>query len=91
MLYFESIISVMVTVFGLGFALSAYVQAAKVIKNKSAKDVSLFYFSLATVNFLFWLIYGIIKKDVPISLTNAVALIGGLVTVAAILKFKNAS
>jgi len=50
-------------------------QIAKVIKTKSAKDVSLITLVQSTFGASLWFIYGIAKKDFIIILANAVSFI----------------
>lgn len=46
-------------------------QLLKVVKTKSAKDLSLFMFILFTTGILLWLIYGIIISAVAVIIANA--------------------
>ncbi|HEX7756574.1 MAG TPA: SemiSWEET transporter [Niabella sp.] len=49
-------------------------QVIKTIKDKSVKDISLMMFVIAAVNEAMWIIYGVLKDDWVIILTNAVIL-----------------
>jgi MtN3 and saliva related transmembrane protein len=49
-------------------------QLLKILKNKSAKDVSLMTYSTLFVAQLLWTVYGIMIRDVHIILTNSVSL-----------------
>ena len=49
-------------------------QAARIIKSKSAKDVSALFFALMSAGMALWLIYGLARADVAIVLWNAVSL-----------------
>lgn len=49
-------------------------QVIKTWKEKSAKDISLLMFVIAAVNDVMWIVYGILKPDMVIMLTNAVVL-----------------
>ena len=63
----------------------AYVpQVAKIWRSKSARDVSLRTFAALTAGVGAWLVYGILKHDLPLVLSNAVT----LVLAAAILAMK---
>ncbi|WP_417352283.1 SemiSWEET transporter [Flavobacterium alkalisoli] len=48
-------------------------QAIKVIKTRSTKSLSAATYSMLFLGMVLWVIYGLIKKDIPIILANAVA------------------
>jgi MtN3 and saliva related transmembrane protein len=50
-------------------------QVIKVWKTDSTKDISLLMFSMMCTGILLWLYYGILLKEMPIILTNAVTLV----------------
>ncbi|HET7731313.1 MAG TPA: SemiSWEET transporter [Usitatibacter sp.] len=50
-------------------------QVAKIWKTRSAKDVSLRTFLAFTLGVGLWLVYGILKQEVPIIAWNAVTLV----------------
>jgi len=50
-------------------------QVLKTYKEKSAKDVSLNMFVIAAINEVMWVVYGALKNDMVIVLTNVVVLI----------------
>lgn len=50
-------------------------QVIKTVKEKSAKDVSLNMFLIAAVNEVMWIMYGVLKNDMVIILTNSVVLL----------------
>ena len=50
-------------------------QVIKTWKSKSARDISLSMFLLFCAGLTLWLIYGIIKDDLPIILANSLTLI----------------
>lgn len=56
-------------------------QVIKTIKDKSAKDISLLMFVIAAVNETMWIIYGALKNDWVIILTNAVILCMSLIMI----------
>lgn len=49
-------------------------QVIKTWKSKSAKDISLNMFLLFCGGVALWLIYGIVKKDIPIIIANVLTL-----------------
>ena len=56
----------------LGLAFGAILQLIRIIKRKSAKDISLPLFVVVTIAAATWLIYGISKNDVYIISTNVI-------------------
>lgn len=49
-------------------------QVLKTWKSKSAKDLSLGMYLIFTTGVILWLIYGILKPDLPIIVANVVTL-----------------
>ena len=63
-------------------------QAWKIWKTKSAEDVSLKMFLALCTGVMLWLLYGFIKKDTAILVTNGVTLLLTLAILGMKLKFK---
>ena len=63
-------------------------QLIKAIKTKSTKDLSLGMFIILSIGVLLWLIYGVITKDTPIVVANAIALVGSLSLLVLKLRYK---
>ena len=63
-------------------------QAIKVIKTKQTKDLSLLMYSIFTLGILFWLIYGILIKDLPIMIANSITLIFTVIILGMKIKYK---
>ncbi|MFV0606686.1 MAG: SemiSWEET family sugar transporter [Niabella sp.] len=53
-------------------------QVIKTFREKSARDVSLNMFLIAAVNEVMWIVYGVLKNDMVIILTNVVVLLMSL-------------
>lgn len=49
-------------------------QAYKVFKTNQTKDLSLFLFLIFSLGVFMWLIYGIMKEDLPIMIANSITL-----------------
>jgi MtN3 and saliva related transmembrane protein len=62
-------------------------QVTKIWKSRSAKDVSLPAFVAFTVGVALWLVYGILSREVPIIVWNAVTLVLAGAILAMKLKF----
>jgi MtN3 and saliva related transmembrane protein len=63
-------------------------QVMKIWKSKSAEDVSLKMFLALCAGVALWLVYGSIKKDMAILMTNGVTLVLALAILGMKLKFK---
>lgn len=72
---------------GLLTAITFLPQVVKTFKEKSAKDVSLTMFLIATANQVLWIIYGVLEKDIVIILTNIAILILSIVMIILKLKY----
>ncbi len=62
-------------------------QVLKTYKEKSARDVSLNMFIIAAVNEVMWIVYGALRNDNVIILTNAVVLAMSLTMIFFKLKY----
>ncbi len=49
-------------------------QVIKIYKTKSAKDLSLWTLFFLALGVALWLVYGILKADAPLIITNAIVL-----------------
>lgn len=47
-------------------------QAAKIIRTKNTRDLSLVMYIILSIGVLSWLVYGILIDDLPVILANAV-------------------
>lgn len=62
-------------------------QVLKIWRSKSAKDISLRTYLALTVGVVLWLVYGILKQELPIVLWNAVTLVLASAILAMKLRF----
>lgn len=56
---------------GVFTGVSMLPQLIKIIKEKNAKDVSAIMISILLCGLALWVYYGVLKKDLPIIITNA--------------------
>ena len=81
-----------ITILGLIAAafttLSFLPQAIKAIKTKNTKDLSLVMYSIFTIGVLLWLIYGVLVKDLPIIVSNAITFVLAVVILIMKIKYK---
>jgi len=59
---------------GVCTALSLLPQLIKIIKEKRARDISLFYLIILFAGLCLWIVYGVKRSDLPIIATNIVSL-----------------
>lgn len=78
----------------LGFAaatlttVSFLPQAAKIWKTRSAQDISLGMFVLFSTGVFLWTVYGILRRDVPMTLSSGVSFAIAVCILGMKLKFK---
>jgi len=48
-------------------------QTIKIIKTKSTKSISAFTYTMLTTGMAIWVVYGVLKNDLPIIIGNAIA------------------
>ena len=60
---------------GILTAISMLPQLIKTLKEKKAADISPWMLGVLIVGVILWFIYGIIKKDWPIIITNGISII----------------
>jgi len=64
-------------------------QALKVIKTNDTRSLSLIMYLIFTTGVCFWLIYGICKRDLPITISNVITIVfAGTILVAKIRNLK---
>ncbi len=71
-----NILAVLATIAGVIMSLGYYPQAIKILKRKSAKDVSPITYLMFFPGVVIWLLYGISLKNIPLIVANIVAVIG---------------
>ncbi|USK36434.1 SemiSWEET transporter (plasmid) [Bacillus sp. F19] len=63
-------------------------QAYKVIKSKRTKDISIPMYSLCTLGVFFWIIYGLMIKDLAVLLTNIVTFVPTVIILILTVKYQ---
>jgi MtN3 and saliva related transmembrane protein len=81
-----------VTIVGLVAAaltvIAFFPQLMKVWKTKSTKDISLGMFSIFCSGVFFWLIYGILTQDPPVTVANLLVFIQAFIILMFKVKYK---
>jgi len=80
--------NLIVSIFGVLMSLAHFPQAYKIIKTKSAKDVSLITYLIFTIGAYVWLIYGFVINELPVILSFIIATIGTTFVLVLKLKYK---
>lgn len=73
---------------GICVMTSVIPQILKVWRTKKVKDISLLTFSVLTFGVALWVVYGILKKDMPIIITNSISLLLNLIMVYFIIYYE---
>ena len=69
-------------------AVSMLPQLLKIIKEKEAEDISFFMLFILISGLVLWTIYGFMKEDIPIIVTNAFSILLNLVLLFFRLKYR---
>lgn len=73
---------------GACITISTIPQILKVWKTKKVKEISLKMFGILTFGIAVWIVYGILKNDLPIIITNSISLILNLIMVYFIIYYE---
>lgn len=73
---------------GICVTISVIPQIWKVWKTKKVKDISLLTFSILTFGIAMWVVYGVLKNDLPIIITNSISLSLNIVMVYFIIYYE---
>lgn len=63
-------------------------QAIKTIRTKRAKDLSLLMYAMAVVGSTVWVLYGIIRQDMPVAAASIIALCFNIPVLILKIKYK---
>ncbi len=73
---------------GICVTISVIPQILKVWKTKKVKDISLLTFSILTFGVALWVLYGVLKNDLPIIVSNGISLSLNIVMVYFIIYYE---
>jgi len=68
---------------GICTGISLLPQLIKILREKKDQGLSLFYLIVLLAGLILWIVYGLIKKDIPIVATNILSLILNIATITA--------
>lgn len=86
----ESVLPVLVSIFGILMSVGHFPQAIRIIKRKSSQDISLSMYLIFMVGAYVWLAYGIVFGIVPVIISFIVAVIGTTSVFVLTLKYRKA-
>ncbi|MDZ4793268.1 MAG: SemiSWEET transporter [Bacteroidota bacterium] len=69
-------------------ALSTLPQLLKIIKEKKVEDISIWMLIILITGLGFWTLYGFLKHDIPILITNLFSLLVNFILVGLRIKYK---
>jgi len=70
-------------------SISLLPQLVKILREKKAQDISLFYLFVLLTGLGLWIWYGFLKDDLPIIITNIISALLNLATLFAGIKYKS--
>lgn len=73
---------------GICTAISLLPQLIKMVKNKKAEDISLFYLVILLIGLSLWVWYGVLRNDIPIIATNCFSLLLNITILVLGIKYK---
>lgn len=76
---------------GVVMAIAPALQVHRMLRTRSADDVSLGYFALLIPGFVLWVLYGLSRHDWSLVIPNTVATVVALLTVAVAARLKRGS
>lgn len=83
-----SVVTIIGTVASVGTALSMLPQLTKLIKEKKAEDISLYMLFVLFLGVSCWIVYGILKNDWIIIISNSFSFVVNLALTVLTLKYK---
>jgi MtN3 and saliva related transmembrane protein len=84
----DTIIQVIGIVAGIFTALSLLPQLVKLLKTKKAEDISILYLITLFCGVALWILYGVLRQDLPIILTNIASLTLNVLIMVLGIKYK---
>jgi uncharacterized protein with PQ loop repeat len=82
------LIGMVATLYGVGAAATALLQARQVIRRGSSCDVSARFFATYAGGYAVWLLYGLSIESLPLILVDAAGLACGLITLTVTLRMR---
>ena len=87
----SSLLALIAGTWGVAMALSPLLQIRTIVRNRSSADVSLGYLTVLTVGFVLWFSYGVAIGNAALIVTNTVAIVVSIGTMAVVMRFRRGS
>ncbi len=84
-----NIITILGFTAGICVTIAIVPQIITIWKTKKAQNISLSMFGITSFGILLWIIYGILKEDTPIMITNSISLALNIIMLYSIKHFEN--
>jgi uncharacterized protein with PQ loop repeat len=84
----SQLLGTLATLYGVGAAGTALMQARQVSRRGSSCDVSARFFAAYAGGYAIWLLYGLSIQSLPLILVDSVGLLCGLVTLVVTLRMR---
>lgn len=84
----EAVLAVAAASWGVLMGLSPVLQIRRMLHERSSRDVSIGYFAVLLVGFLFWIAYGSVSANVALVVPNAVAVVVTVVTIGVAVRLR---
>ena len=82
------VLGMIATLYGVGAAGAALLQARQIVRRKSSCEVSARFFATYAGGYAVWLLYGLSIESMPLILVDAAGLACGLLTLAITLRMR---
>ena len=83
-----SVLAASASTWGVLMGLAPVLQIRRMLRQRSAREVSLGYFAILLAGFLLWISYGIAAGNLWLVVPNGIALLTGLALVAVALRLR---
>ena len=74
---------------GVLMGIAPILQIRRMLRERSARDVSLGYFAVLLIGFLLWITYGLAARNLALVIPNSVALIVGIALMLVALRLRH--
>lgn len=74
---------------GLLLIIGILPQVYKILKTRQAKDISLIAYTILGISQILWVVYGVLKNDLRIILTNSITLFLTIIIMILVVYFKD--
>ena len=85
------VLAVAASSWGVLMGIAPLLQIRRMLRERSARDVSLGYFMILLAGFLLWISYGVAAGNLVLVIPNSVALLVGVALVMVVLRLRRRS